>query len=110
MIYSIPITSRNRGEEDIADIKKLCKEVKFGFYQASNELIIETPCAKWKIDARMKPYVIFHSNGKSVTKASDYHRQPRMFLSLQDVFEYIHRHDRREEHADRLAALDLEAI
>ena len=57
MVYSIPITSRNRGEEDVADIKKLCRDVKFRFYQAGNELNIETPCSKWKIDARMKPQV-----------------------------------------------------
>ena len=110
MIFSIPITSRNRGDENIAEIKKLCHDVKFRFYQAGNELNIETPCGKWKIDARMRPYVIHHSHNQSVSKASDYHRQPRMFLSLLDVFEYIHRHDCREEHADYLPALNEEAM
>ena len=110
MVFSIPITSRNRGDEDITEIKKQCREVHFRFYQAGYELNIETPCGKWKIDARMKPYVIFHSHSDSVSKASDYHRQPRMFLSLLDVFEYIHRHDCREEHADYLPTFNREAI
>lgn len=110
MVYSIPITSRNRGEENIADIKKLCRDVKFRFYQAGNELNIETPCSKWKIDARMKPYVIYHSYNKAVTNAGDYHRQPRMFLSLLDIFEYIHRHDCREDHTDYLPTLNKEAM
>ena len=97
MVYSIPITNRDRGEENLTEFAKLCTDAKFRVSQEGSVVNIETPHGKWKLDPGMKPYIIFHRNHRMPTNAEEYHRQPRLFLSLQDVFEYIYRHDCKED-------------
>ncbi len=56
---------------------------------------LETPVGKWRIELSAKPVMLEHINlARPRGAAQDYHRQPRMSLSLTDAFHYIRRHDR----------------
>jgi len=51
---------------------------------------------RWKIDVSAHPYIVYHINRVMAQhNEHDYHRQPRLFLSLADTFEYIQRHDKQ---------------
>ena len=108
MVYSIPITNRDRGEENLTEFAKLCIDAKFRVSQEGSEVNIETPYGKWKLDPGMKPYIIFHRNHLRPKNVEEYHRQPRLFLSLQDVFEYIYRNDCKEEHDGHAEVMNKE--
>lgn len=54
---------------------------------------IETAVGKWRLDTRTYPVDVYHINLATSPKESTYHKQPRLFLSLADTFEYIRRHD-----------------
>ena len=57
---------------------------------------METPVGKWKINTASRPYILHHINLVVTPNCEHgYHRQPRIFLSLEDAFNYIHRHDHK---------------
>lgn len=90
---SVPITSRYRTGESTANLESLCAQFGYDFSCENSVFCLNTPAGKWKVDTSISPYVIQHINLAMTPDETEYHRQPRLFLSLSDVFWYIHRHD-----------------
>lgn len=94
--YAIPITSQKRKGESINDLKKLCDDQGYTYEIQDQYFCFATTVGRWKIDVSAHPYVVYHINRVVAPKNEyDYHRQPRLFLSLADTFEYIERHDQK---------------
>ena len=92
--FAIPITSRKRDHETVMDLVALCDAHGYPYDEARFPFVFRTPVGCWKIDAEQAPYVLYHINlTNTPDDESCFHRQPRLFLSLADTFEYIHRHD-----------------
>ena len=92
---SIPITSEKRTGESVRDLAALCRSHGYVYDENYPFFCFATPAGKWKIDLRSTPYILYHINLiLTPNNDRDYHRQPRLFLSLLDTFAYIHRHDR----------------
>lgn len=98
--YSIPITNKKRKGETIKDLESLCAEQGYSYESADQYFCFVTPVGRWKIDCSSSPYIVYHINrARTPNNEHDYHRQPRLFLSLLDTFEYIQRHDKKlQEH------------
>lgn len=95
IVCPIPINNRKRADECVGDLETLCNEHGYPFQFENGMFLFSTPVGKWKINTMQKPYTVEHIN--LVTRPGNefyYHRQPRLFLSLLDTFEYIHRHDK----------------
>jgi len=92
--FAVPITSRKRDHETIMDLIALCNAHDYPYEESTSPFIFRTPVGCWKINTEQAPYILYHIN---LTQTPDddryFHRQPRLFLSLTDTFEYIHRHD-----------------
>ncbi len=93
---SIPITNKKRKGESVSDLKVLCEEQSYRCEVEDEYFCISTAVGRWKIDFSSQPYVVYHINLiRTPENECHYHRQPRLFLSLLDTFEYIERHDRK---------------
>ncbi len=90
---SIPITNEIHFEEKVSDIEKMCIDADFDFSCDSTYIYIQTPTGKWKINSVAYPVKVWHINMIRNPSETDYHEQPRRFLSLTDIFKYIERHD-----------------
>ena len=94
VVYSFPITSRKRNGESIQDLAELCEASQFTYSVEGPYFILRTPLGRWRIHLDSSPIALDHIN---LTTTPDhpncYHRQPRLFLSLTDTFDYIKRHD-----------------
>ncbi|MBE5809670.1 MAG: hypothetical protein E7318_01915 [Clostridiales bacterium] len=92
---SIPITSHERSGESAAMLDSLCDASGYEHEYAPPYYYIVTPVGKWRLDVHARPVKLDHIN---LVRASidwaEYHKQPRIFLSLSDTFSYIERHDR----------------
>ncbi len=91
--FSIPITSKVKENENIKDLENLCLQSGYEYGQIQNHFIITTPVGKWKINTQSMPVKLEHINLYMTPNETRYHLQPRLFLSLEDTFEYIKRHD-----------------
>lgn len=92
--FSLPITSKKRESEKIADLIALCEAHSYPYEESTSMFSFRTPVGRWKINTEQSPYILYHINlTQNLDDDRFYHRQPRMFLSLLDVFHYIHRHD-----------------
>ena len=56
-------------------------------------LYIETSVGKWRINIGTSPVKLEHINLAKNPNSITYHKQPRIFLSFIDTFDYIKRHD-----------------
>ena len=92
-LISVPIENRVRTDEKIDDIITLCKDEGFVFSVDKKDFYLETPVGKWIINISTLPIKLRHINLVIEPNASQYHEQPRIFLSLTDAFSYIKRHD-----------------
>lgn len=92
---SIPIYSRPREEETVQDLITLCTAAGYLHSFDGVWFCLETPVGKWKINLHTKPIQLHHINLALTPNEQKYHKQPRIFLSLTDVFTYIERHDLR---------------
>jgi hypothetical protein len=94
VLYSIPITSRVRENETVEDMVTLCKQYSYPYEQDKTYFTFLTAVGRWRIHLDSMPIALDHIN---LTRTPDnpylYHNQPRLFLSLQDAFRYIQRHD-----------------
>ena len=90
---SIPISNRVRDGERIEDIEVLCKDAGFEYHYEGAYLCIDTKAGKWRIYSGTVPVKVEHMNTAKNPNAFNYHKQPRLFLSFVDTFEYIKRHD-----------------
>lgn len=96
MVYSIPITSRKRSGESYRLLFDLCREHHYpcSLDDDGTYFLMETPVGKWKINLSANPVSLEHINLSTPWGSkTQYHQQPRLFLSLSDTFSYIHRHD-----------------
>lgn len=91
---SLPIYSRERNDETIDTLTELCEEHGFAYTKNQQVVQIETAKGIWRIDTDSLPCRIEHIN-KIYTpgNTTEFHVQPRLFLSLTDIFLYIKRHD-----------------
>lgn len=93
-VLSIPIYNQVRDEEKVEDIISLCEAKGYACTLDNDELLIETPAGRWRVNVKNRPIHIEHQHtDNSGMGESSIHWQPRMFLSLQDVVEYITKHD-----------------
>jgi len=93
---AIPITNQKRKDETINDLQTLCADYNYPCKLQQQFFCFVTPVGRWKIDVSAHPYIVYHINRVVAPhNEHDYHRQPRLFLSLADTFEYIQRHDRQ---------------
>jgi len=93
--YSIPITNQKNSKEKVSDLTYLCLAHGYPYTEEEAYFYFETPVGKWKINTTSRPYILYHINlVMTPNEERGYHRQPRIFLSLVDTFNYIHRHDR----------------
>jgi len=94
--YSIPITNKKRKGETIKDLESLCAEQGYSFEISDQYFCFVTSVGRWKIDCSSSPYIVYHINrARTPNNEYNYHRQPRLFLSLLDTFDYIQRHDKK---------------
>lgn len=89
--FSIPLRGGKVLGETADILTTFCQ--KKGYECTSDEsfFYITTPKGQWKIHVKTNPIRLEHIN--LLYKSREYHRQPRLFLSFKDVFEYIKRHD-----------------
>ena len=90
---SIPIGNRIRIDEKIEDVEIMCKEAGFPCHMEGAYLYIETTVGKWRINIGTSPVKLEHINLAKNPNSNTYHKQPRIFLSFIDTFDYIKRHD-----------------
>ena len=94
VVVSLPIYSSERRGESASAIRVLCE--RFGYKYRTDEkyTYVETEVGIWRIDTANTPYRLDHINLISTPdNRTNFHRQPRLFLSLRDVVYYIKRHD-----------------
>lgn len=93
---AIPITNKKRKGESISDLQQLCAAQGYAHEIQNQYFCFATPVGRWKIDVSAHPYIVYHINRVMAPhNEHDYHKQPRLFLSLADTFDYIQRHDRQ---------------
>lgn len=93
--FSIPITNKERYGETTDTLIQLCTQHCLPFEYDLRYFTLQTMAGKWRIDINSRPVRLEHIN--LVTEPGNkkkFHTQPRLFLSLQDTFDYIMRHDR----------------
>ncbi|MBQ8907048.1 MAG: hypothetical protein IJY71_00480 [Clostridia bacterium] len=90
---SIPITSKIRREESVEDLTAFCEQCRYPYQYAEGKLWLETPVGKWIVHTEERPVTLAHVNLVRTPQGEDYHKQPRVFLSMLDALYYIHRHD-----------------
>ena len=91
---SLPIYSADRKGESARTLEDLCLRYGYGYWEDTGVSYVKSPVGIWKIGTNASPYRIDHINlVKTPDNRTDFHRQPRLFLSLRDVFYYIKRHD-----------------
>ncbi len=93
MTISIPISNRIRKNETIENLETMCRDEGYIYHFENDYFYIETQVGKWKIDTLQSPFHVEHINFVRNLRSTNYHQQPRIFLSLLDAFEYIRRHD-----------------
>lgn len=105
MEISVPITNLIRENESKQTLVRLCDQHGFAHRYRDQVFFMETPVGKWRIYVQERPVRMDHINlVKTPKNIAGYHRQPRLFLSLKDAFDYILRHDRAlEKESDKLA-------
>ena len=91
---SVPSGGRIRPGETTAILDHLCDEYGYDHHMDGALYFIETPVGKWKLDTSGCPVDLWHINLTN-QRSPDYHKQPRLLLSLSDTFWYIYRHDRQ---------------
>lgn len=93
---AIPITNKQRKGESINDLQLLCAAQGYAHEIQNQYFCFATPVGRWKIDVSAHPYIVYHINRVMAPhNEHDYHKQPRLFLSLADTFDYIQRHDKQ---------------
>ncbi len=90
---SIPITSKERANENVLDLYTYCATYGYQCSQDEEYFYIKTPVGKWKIGLNSKPVRLKHINLVMGVGTEEYHDQPRLFLSLIDAILYIRKHD-----------------
>lgn len=91
---SLPIYTKKRDNETADQLKALCEKHKFLYSEDNGLHRIETSVGIWRLNDTKSPYRLEHINLiKTPGNQTNFHKQPRLFLSLVDAFYYIKRHD-----------------
>lgn len=94
ILVSLPIYSTERVNESVGELKKLCLQSRIQYWEDSGLSYIKTAVGIWRVNTNHTPYRLEHINLlKNPNNHTEFHRQPRLFLSLADVVRYIKRHD-----------------
>ena len=93
IIVSIPIGNKVRADETIGDLHKLCGRYGYEHRFYKGDFEVTTPAGKWKIHTDARPVTVEHMNLAQNPNCETYHKQHRIFLSMLDALQYIHRHD-----------------
>lgn len=93
IIVSIPIGNKVRANETIGDLHKLCGRYGYEHRFYKGDFEVTTPAGKWKIHTDARPVTVEHMNLAQNPSCETYHKQHRIFLSMLDALQYIHRHD-----------------
>ncbi len=93
ILCAVPITSRERPGESAAELTALCQQYGYPCAMERKVFSLSTPVGRWRIRTDIRPYTIRHINLVKTPEGTEYHQQPRLFLSLLDCFFYILRHD-----------------
>ena len=94
---SMPIYSKEQPAESVEVLIELCQENGFSSEHQRNTVLIETTKGIWRIHTDASPYRLEHINKiYGVNNRTEFHTQPKIFLSLIDAFVYIKRHDSDE--------------
>lgn len=92
---SVPIYSEERKGERLELLDALCEAKGYVHSFEAPFYLISTPVGEWKLNVQMRPIDVYHINKVlDQDNSGDYHKQHRLFISLQDTFRYINRHDR----------------
>ena len=104
ILVSLPIYSTERFNESIDDLKKLSAQANIQYWEDSGLCYMKTNVGIWRVNTNHTPYRLEHINLiKTPHNRTEFHRQPRLFLSLADVIRYIKRHDHVPSPADESA-------
>lgn len=106
---SVPIYQTRREGETPEVLNALCDACGYTHETIGSAYYIVTPVGKWKLITDTVPVDVYHINlatpllkKKPILRApgdgedldsEGYHRQPRLFLSLEDTFRYIRKHE-----------------
>lgn len=91
---SLPIYSTQRQGESPDLLSELCGRANIRCWNDSGFSYMETAKGIWRIHAQAAPYRLDHINLlRTPGNRTDFHRQPKLFLSLADAFRYICQHD-----------------
>lgn len=91
---SLPIYTKQREGESAEQLKLLCEKHNFLYSEENGRHRIETGAGIWRLNVSASPYHLEHINLiKTPGNRTNFHKQPRLFLSLLDAFYYIKRHD-----------------
>ena len=91
---SMPIYSKERPTESVEVLIKLCQENGFSSERQRNAVLVETTKGIWRVHTGAIPYKLEHINKiYGANNRTEFHTQPKIFLSLTDVFIYIKKHD-----------------
>lgn len=91
---SIPMFSKKRENDSPDVLKDACTQNGYSFFYAAPFFTFETPVGIWRVKTDNKPYSLHHINlTMTPNNREDFHKQPKIFLSLIDAFSYIQRHD-----------------
>jgi len=94
VVVSIPIQNERREDDTVEALKQLCLDNGFVFKEGKTVFEIFTPIGFWKLNIFSMPIQVHHLSLKNKHgKTLHYHKQPRIFLSFKDAFDYILRHD-----------------
>ena len=75
-------------------LKNLCNRFGYKYWEDAGMSYMETEVGIWKVNTNASPYRLDHINlAMDPENRTEFHRQPRLFLSLRDAFYYIKRHD-----------------
>lgn len=91
--FSIPLNSRKVKDETVEKLEVMCVQNGYSYRVDESFFYLETPKGKWKIHIHAKPIRLEHIN--LLYSSRTYHRQPKLFFSLTDTFNYIKKHDKQ---------------
>jgi hypothetical protein len=76
---------------------ELCEGNGLQWERQKHAVQIETAKGIWRVHTDASPYRLEHINKiYGANNRTEFHTQPKIFLSLTDVFVYIKRHDTEE--------------
>lgn len=94
VVISLPIYSTERSGESSGMLKGLCNRYGYKHWREAALTYIETEVGIWRLNTGSSPYRLEHINlVMTPDNRTEFHRQPRLFLSMRDAFYYIKRHD-----------------